>query len=335
MSHQLKQIAAREYMLSDDPLLRAIKILGSRQEIIKMLGITRQRLNAWLNGNVAMGYEYALALEHLTCGQVTATELVPEKIHVLKKLKINFNHPLTCLIRKQVPISSIKISECSNKQLNDIENLTADIKKHGLFRPIVMDANNALIFGNRRLLAHKFLEKNTIAALVLSLDMLLKDEDAGYELKRYFTLSELVAIGTALENMLGKRQGQRNDLSLRPQSDKVSTKQQNNLSHRQNLDQVKGRTDTLLAHLLKFGNKGTYRQAKKVVQTGIRQLITAMDEEKVSISAAAEIAVLSFDKQYQIMQSDFKLIKEQVKQLKLTKKIVSKKPEVIFTCTKD
>ncbi len=68
--------------------------MGSRQAIIKVLGISAQRLNAWLNGNVAMGYEYALALEYLTGGQVTASELAPKKAQLLKKLKINLSHPL-------------------------------------------------------------------------------------------------------------------------------------------------------------------------------------------------------------------------------------------------
>src|SRR5262249_3408618 len=120
--------------------------------------------NAWLNNGVAMGHEYALALEHLTCGQVTVAELVPEKTHVLKKLKINQNQPLTWLARKQVSISSITISvsECSDKPSNAIEELAADIKKQGLLRPIVMDGQAKLIFGERRLQACKLLEKNKL-----------------------------------------------------------------------------------------------------------------------------------------------------------------------------
>jgi DNA-binding transcriptional regulator YdaS (Cro superfamily) len=75
-------------MFSDDPLLRAIKIIGSRQIVIKMLSISGQRLNAWLNGHVTMGFEYAMALEYLTGKKVTASELVPQKAELLKKLKL-------------------------------------------------------------------------------------------------------------------------------------------------------------------------------------------------------------------------------------------------------
>lgn len=149
-----------------------------------------------------------------------------------------------------------------------------------MLRPIVVDSNFSLIIGQRRLQANKMLGKDSISTLVIALEALIKDKNAGYQLKKYFTLSEIVSIGISLEAALGKRQGKRNDLLLRPNS-----------------DEVKGRTDEFIADLLKLGSKNSYRQAKKVIKNGNRVLIDLMDEEKMSISAAAEIANLSKEEQ--------------------------------------
>lgn len=288
-------------MRPEGALLRAIKIRGSRQKIIKELDITGQRLNSWLNGGVCMSYEYAIALEYLTFGQVTAAELAPKGAKILKKLKINLSSYIPWLRQEQVSISSIPLPS-HHHDFEEVTKLAEDIKKQGLLRPILMDVNHTLICGSQRLRAYQLLKKSTILVVIISLEALLKDPEAGYPLKKYFTLSELAAIGIALEGIMGKRQGQRNDLSLRL-----------------DLDEVIGRTDQLIAQVLKFGNKDSYRQTKKVIQAGIRRLMTAMDEEKISISAAAEIAALSRIEQQQIMLRDDKSIREEVRKIKNTK----------------
>ncbi len=77
-------------MYNSDELLRAIKIIGSRQKIIKELGISAQRLYAWLNGHIDMGYEYALALQYLTNGQIKAHQLT-KKAKLIQSLGIKIN----------------------------------------------------------------------------------------------------------------------------------------------------------------------------------------------------------------------------------------------------
>jgi DNA-binding transcriptional regulator YdaS (Cro superfamily) len=77
-------------MYSSDELLRAIKIIGSRQKMIKHLGISAQRLNAWLNGHIDMGYEYALALQYLTNGQIKAYQLT-NKAKLIQNLGVKID----------------------------------------------------------------------------------------------------------------------------------------------------------------------------------------------------------------------------------------------------
>lgn len=213
-------------MHSADELLRAIRIIGSGQETAKLLEISPQRLNAWVNGNVSMRYEYAIILQHLTCGLVRAKNLVSKKqARLLEKFNIDFDIKIPWLRREQVLVNSINFPN-SNENANSLALLAEDIRIHGLLRPIVINSKHDLIVGKRRLQACLLLNKKTVSAYFLSFEILVKHQELITSLKNYFTLSEIADIGVALEANFGKRQGQRNDLSLRP-----------------NLDEVTGRTD--------------------------------------------------------------------------------------------
>lgn len=264
-------------MLSSNSLLRAIQIMGSRKEIIRLLGISAQRFDSWLNNGIGMSYEYALALEHLTFGQVTANELAPKKSQVLKNLKIEISQHIPWLSRHYTSIKDIKTLEkfCVTKSnLNYFKILLSSIKKQELLRPILVSTTGELINGKYRLKAYELLGHTHISTLVISLHELTKAKDAATQLIKNFTISERISIGIACARLLGHRQGQRNDL-LRRNSDEVK---------------VQKITRTIIAEHIGFHNGETYRQAKKVVQNGICALISAMDEEKISISAAGQIA---------------------------------------------
>jgi broad specificity phosphatase PhoE len=71
-----------------------------------------------------------------------------------------------------------------------------------------------------------------------------------------------VAIAKAIEEAIGKRQGQRTDMQLQ-----------------QNFAEVPHGTQTrdVAAQKAGFGNPETYRQAKRVVERGVQELVEAMD----------------------------------------------------------
>ena len=125
-----------------------------------------------------------------------------------------------------------------------------------------------------------------IAATVVDLDdtrSLIAERDEN-ETAKPFTVSERVAIGRAIEERLGERRG-------RP-SENV-----------QNSAQFDAGTKTraLAAERAGFGNHQTYRQAKAVVESGSPELVEAVDEGEVSVSAAAEIARQPHDEQREIV----------------------------------
>jgi len=66
-------------------------------------------------------------------------------------------------------IADIVIRE-GRRDINDIDALAASIKEHGLMQPIAVDADNVLIWGARRLAAHKLLGLDTITGFMLTVD---------------------------------------------------------------------------------------------------------------------------------------------------------------------
>ena len=114
------------------------------------------------------------------------------------------------------------------------------------------------------------------------------------------TFIEKVALGLAHEEALGNRKGVRSDLLLRENFPEVST-------HSVNLLDEKilrpGKTEEIAAQLAGFGNYKTYQQAKKIVQWGIPELITAV-EKGLAISRAVKIISHSPEKQRYFLNLD-------------------------------
>jgi hypothetical protein len=93
-------------------------------------------------------------------------------------------------------------------------------------------------------------------------------------MRKDFAVSERVAIGKAIEEYLGNRQGQRTDKELV-----------------ENFPQVEpGRkTREIAAEKAGFGNDASYRQAKKVVEHAVPELVQAVDEKRIPVSQAAKV----------------------------------------------
>lgn len=73
------------------------------------------------------------------------------------------------------PIALITVSEKrQRKRFEDIESLAASIERNGLIHPIVIRRNGELVAGERRLRAHKYLDRTEI--LVQFLDDIPEDE---------------------------------------------------------------------------------------------------------------------------------------------------------------
>lgn len=203
---------------------------------------------------------------------------------------------------KELKIADIKVGNRHRKDLGDLTSLADSIRQEGLLQPIGVTETLELVFGERRLRAqHDILKKKTILARIVDVSSIIAGEYAENEIRKDFTPSERVAIAKAIERKVGNRQGQRTD-QLRGRIPEV----------------VPGkRTRETAAEKAGFGNDKTYRQAAKVVQNGTPKLIHAMDEGRVSISAASILADADADEQAAVLELDERAILQAAKEIRV------------------
>ncbi len=105
----------------------------------------------------------------------------------------------------EFPVNKVKVGKRHRKEMGNIDALAASIKDQGLIMPIAIWPDGTLAAGQRRLLAAKKLEWETIPVHVLqdADDLLrrLKVERDENTHRLAFAPSEAVAIGKELENL--------------------------------------------------------------------------------------------------------------------------------------
>jgi ParB-like chromosome segregation protein Spo0J len=199
---------------------------------------------------------------------------------------------------KSLKIAHIKLGTRHRKDMGDLQSLADSIKEEGLLQPIGVTEKFELVFGERRLRAHKeILKRNTILARIVDVSSILAGEYAENEIRKDFTPSERVQIANALEKQLPNRNGV-------PKA-------------RQKIDKLRGqRTDNYVAAKAGFGNHQTYRQAAKVVKNGTSRLIQAMDSGRVSISAASILVDADIHEQEAVLELDKRAILQAAKEIR-------------------
>ena len=204
---------------------------------------------------------------------------------------------------QQLKITDIKIGSRHRKEMGSLTSLADSIRQEGLLQPIGVTEKLELVFGERRLRATRdILKKKTILARIVDVTSIIAGEYAENEIRKDFTPSERVAIAKAIERKVGNRQGQRTD------------KQQ----LRGKIPEVDPgiRTRETAAEKAGFGHDKTYRQAAKVVANGTPKLIQAMDDGRVSISAASILVDADPDEQDAVLELDEKAILQAAKEIR-------------------
>lgn len=108
----------------------------------------------------------------------------------------------------KVPIDQIRIKGRYRKDLGDLGALVSSMQAVGLLQPVLLDSNNMLIAGQRRIEAAKLLGWTEIEVVVAgdlddALRLLIAQRDEN-TCRKDFAPSEAVAIGGALEAMESK-----------------------------------------------------------------------------------------------------------------------------------
>ena len=203
---------------------------------------------------------------------------------------------------KEIEIADIKVGSRHRHDMGDLAGLADSIRQEGLLQPIGVTDRLELVFGERRLSATRdILKKKTILARIVDVTSILNGEYAENEVRKDFTPSERVAIARAVEKQVGNRRGQRTDKQPVQNFAQVGAGQ---------------KTRDVAAEKAGFGNHETYRQASKVVENGTPNLIRAMDQGRVSISAASILADAGPDEQEAILDLDEKAILRAAKEIR-------------------
>ena len=193
---------------------------------------------------------------------------------------------------ENISIASIIVEGRFRKDMGDIDGLASSIKALGQIQPIVINKDRRLIAGGRRLAAMKLLGRETIAATVFDLDDIdaLQVERDENDQRKSPTKSEMVALAEAIaEKLAGRvgRPGNSGNISL--------------------IDS--GQTRDIAAAKAGLGSGKTLQAAQAVIANGIPELVQAMDDGKVTVHGAKDIASMSKDEQASIDYNDAKDLK--------------------------
>jgi ParB family chromosome partitioning protein len=200
-----------------------------------------------------------------------------------------------------VPISKIHFEDRHRRDMGDMEGLAANIREMGLLQPIGIDEFFNLIYGMRRLEACESLGWKQIPCVVVKLKSVIAGEYAENVFRKDFTKSERAAIGKAIQEELGNRQGERTDFPA------FAGKS------------GKGETVDIAAQRAGFKSAETFERAKAVIEKGAFELVAAMDKGEISIDAAAKIATQPQVEQRRIVELPKDEQREVVRQIRKTR----------------
>ena len=96
-------------------------------------------------------------------------------------------------------IIDIKVGDRFRKDLEDIKTLASSIQEIGLLQSIVVNQDNELIAGQRRLEACKILGRTEVSTTIVNLDHMINGEFHENAVRKGFTLTERVAILLEIE----------------------------------------------------------------------------------------------------------------------------------------
>jgi hypothetical protein len=265
-----------------------IQHCGTVEKAANILKTSHQNVSSMRNGRTWVHPKFARRIAKYLWEQakykVDPLDLIsPLERNELKSLSLPFtHHPIKLM---NISMSHVKcdfsVSDLSYKHQHPLNQ----------FRPIIIDENQRLMANPATYFLYQQHYKKTVPAWKLSLSDLLVKKYVRTELLQTFLICERAAIGIATKKCLGNRQGERSDLELR-----------------RNLDEVKGRTDELIASLLGFGCKDSYRQAEKIQLFGSDELMQSVNEGTLRISTAAQLTRFTHEKQRKILTRNKKEI---------------------------
>jgi hypothetical protein len=149
-----------------------------------------------------------------------------------------------------------------------------------------------LISGLEQMESRKSIKLKKAKVTVLDLESLLLGINAIKDINFSFLISEQVAIGLRLEQLIHARLEKRSGL----QHCKCGTIK--HIKPYRICDEVKERYADKIAHIIGLSSKSAYHLARQVYLNGDSEVINRLDQKHISIEKAAEIVNVTKGSQY-------------------------------------
>ncbi len=202
-----------------------------------------------------------------------------------------------------IPIDSIIITDRTRKVFGDIDSLADSISSVGLLQPIVINDDNLLIDGQRRIKAYVQLGRTEIPIYRVNLEKIVLGEFHANFNRKEFTTSERVAISNAVEELFRKHSRSVGRPRINQQLDKnpikdgglspdsINKESENNVV---NLTTFSGRIKDNISRYLGT-TRNTLEKEKKIVGAAERDpqsfenLLQKVDRKKISVDKGFKI----------------------------------------------
>lgn len=283
-----------------------IKAFGSQKALADCLKVDAPRISEIAAGLPASA-AIAMKIELLSEGRIPAERLVSTTgkyamsvlIRQIKHLAREqvYSGQTGSILSIRLPLSAIETDRWSDFNTGyPISEATLPT------RPLLIDEQQQLLFSLHRLKAQKKRHQNTIQAYVIDLKKLC-EHPTSTPIDDTFTVMERVAIGFALEAMLGKHQGKRTDIL------KIDQKASDTRQLPQNFAEVNIKSNKETREFITitagFRNRETYRQACLIFLHGTPALCQAVAQRQIAIYRAVQMARLSKDEQVSALTQFF------------------------------
>ena len=261
-----------KYEIRHRALLEAIRFCGGVAAFSRRIKVGRSRASNWLNQpEINIPYEYVVLTEDVT--QVSIERLSPFTEAANKAIRrLSARDKLFTL---DLPLDEIQLG---NYCYSDYSKLK---------QSIIVSTDRVLISGLSELQAQKANGMKKVPVTVLDVGSLILEMRSLQTMGTDLLLSERLAIGLHLEQLLGKARGYRSDLKKRHTNKPLD----NNGSQLHRIcDEVAGGKGSKIAQLIGLPSKDSYYRARQVYLRGDLELIDMLDQKQISIAMAVKKA---------------------------------------------
>lgn len=283
-------------------LTEAIRMAGGLRKLAKLCRTDHQKLCKIRAGELKMKLEIALNIQ-LALG-IPAVLFRPDQHEVIEQFtQLCVSDQLNNMPYVLHPLS-IKINKHQIPAPEKVALLKDSMQKNGQYRPIAITADRKLIYGRARLMAVRALGWREIKCIVIDINALWTHQiPANIFVKNLSKVESYKLAQYLLKHCRGYKLpvGLKRSLEVELLEDERA--QQIAMAW-EKMRQAPGptvRLDDYVSHLSGLGGRQNFNHVQKIMRSGSQLLILLLDNERISVHTACEVAKLHPEVQMDIL----------------------------------